>query len=42
LDHDEPDCSELDDAEPNQGLYCEITISDLRSSEIPVLHSVEW
>jgi len=39
LDHIEPDCSELDHAEPNHGLHHQIIMLDPCSTEI--LHSVE-
>jgi len=40
LDKAEPHHFELNDAEPNQGLYCQIVMSDMHSSQ--TLHNVEW
>jgi hypothetical protein len=39
LDHSKVDCSEVERAEPNQGLHCKI-MCNLRSSE-KILHSME-
>jgi hypothetical protein len=39
LDHSKLDCSEVDRAEPNEGLHCKI-MCNLRSSE-KILHSIE-